>query len=374
MEPLKYFVFNKTNDFLSGYLEDVDVTERGIRLRTADAGRCGTFISLLMDSREEKNQWHRAVVRSEAYGDDSIRFRFYCCDFPQVMTDGRLREWNSIIADRTLAIEKKHEIMRPFLVHEVLNPVDILLCRARGRYLWMEIQLFCQAEFKPEIQNMKIYAENRSFLKYLPEIYQTEGQNGFLERYLSLFEAVYQDLDEKIRDAARQLDPQPADPEFLHWLAEWTGIRDVQLWPEDKLRILLRGIVKKNLTRGTRQYMEYMIETFTGEKPFFAEYAEIERYRENPKVYRILKQYYAHGPYEVNILVREQAVPVLSEQKALKKLIEDMKPAHIQVHLIILRPYIYLNQNVYIGINSMLGTYETANLNGVAAIPSVVDR
>ncbi|MFG6384519.1 MAG: hypothetical protein K1V96_09735, partial [Lachnospiraceae bacterium] len=51
---------------------------------------------------------------------------------------------------------------------------------------------------------------------------------------------------------------------------------------------------------------------------------------------------------------------------------EDMKPAHIEIHLIILKPYIYLNKNVYIGVNSVLGTYQVANLDGIAAIPSVV--
>lgn len=238
----------------------------------------------------------------------------------------------------------------------------------------MEIQLFCQAEFEPEILDMKIYAENRSFIRYLPEIYQTEDQTDFLERYLSLFEAVYQDLDTKIRNAACQLDPQSAEPDFLSWMAEWTGITEIHLWPEEKLRILLNGIVKKNLIRGTREYMEYIIRIFTGEKPFFVEYCEIEQYRDEPGVYENLKRYYAHGPYEVNILVREQAVPTLREQKALKKVIENMKPAHIEVHLVILRPYIYLNQNVYIGINSALGTYERAALSGMAGIPSIVNR
>lgn len=42
------------------------------------------------------------------------------------------------------------------------------------------------------------------------------------------------------------------------------------------------------------------------------------------------------------------------------------------MHLIILRPGIYLGQNVYAGVNSMLVAYEHANLNGVAAIPSIV--
>ena len=72
------------------------------------------------------------------------------------------------------------------------------------------------------------------------------------------------------------------------------------------------------------------------------------------------------------MFVREQAVPSLREQHALKKMIEDVRPAHIRMHLIIMRQGIYLGQNVYAGVNSALVAWERANLNGVAAIPSMV--
>ena len=372
MEPLKYFVFNKKRDYQAGYCEHMEILDHGIQLYAANAEEYGIFISRLMDSKEEGNKWHRAVIESADYGDDSIRFCFYCSDSSQIIVDDRVFEWNELIRSEDYTVEKKHEIMQPYLVHQMLNPQDVLLYHARGRYLWMEIQLFRQAEFIPKILGMRIYAENRSFINYLPEIYQREDQNDFLSRFLSLFEVVYQDLDTKIRDAKRQLDPRSAGPEFLNWMADWIGISHIYLWSEEKLRILLEGLVKKNLTRGTRSYMEYMIEVFTGEKPYFVEYCEIERYRRDPKVYYNLTQHYAHGPYEVNVLIREQAVPTLRKQKALKKIIEDVKPAQIEVHLIILRPYIYLNQNVYVGINSSLGTYQKAYLDGVTAIPSVV--
>jgi phage tail-like protein len=371
VDQLRYFVFNKKKDYEFGYRKDIRITKQGLALEEG-VSDSGVFISRLLDSGEEGNQWHRAVIESEGYGDDSIRFYFYCSDDPQVSMDGRECYWEEIIGNREISPEKKHSLMEPFLVHNVANPQDIMLYHARGRYLWMEIQLFCQAGFLPEIHHMKLYAGNRSFLSYLPMIYQTGGREDFLGRFLGMFEAVYQDLEERIADSARQLDPMAAEPEFLRWLARWVGIFDAHLWHEEKLRLLLEGIVKKNLIRGTREYMEHMIGTFTGERPFFLEYGEIEQYRGNDRAYQSLIRSYAHGPYEVSVLVREQAVPSLREQYALKKMIENIQPAHIRMHLIILRPGIYLGQNVYAGVNSMLVTYEHANLNGVAAIPSIV--
>lgn len=371
MDQLRYFVFNKKKDYESGYRKDIRITKQGLALEDG-VSDSGVFISRLLDSGEEGNQWHRAVIESEGYGDDSIRFYFYCSDESQVSVDGKMCDWEEVIGNREISPEKKRRLMEPFLVHIVANPQDIMLYHARGRYLWMEIQLFCQAGFLPEIRHMKLYAGNRSFLSYLPMIYQTGGREDFLGRFLGMFEAVYQDLEERIAGSARQLDPMAAEPEFLHWLARWVGISNAHLWQEEKLRLLLEGIVKKNMIRGTREYMEHMIGTFTGERPFFLEYGEIEQYRGNDRAYQSLIQSYAHGPYEVSVLVREQAVPSLREQYALKKMIEDLQPAHIRMHLMILRPGIYLGQNVYAGINSMLVAYENANLNGVAAIPSMV--
>ncbi len=369
---MKYFVFNKKRDYLHGYREHLRITKRGIAFDSKEAGQQGIFISRLLDSTEEGNLWHRAIIQSVRQGEDSIRFFFYCSDSTQIMVDEQVWEWSELIRSSEFTSKQKHDLMQPFLTHQVLNPQDILLYQAKGRYLWIEIQMLAWDHSSPEILDMKIYAEGHSFLQYLPEIYQAEPENDFLKRYLSLFESVYQDMDFKIRTAARQLDPQSASREFLFWMARWVGISDVQLWPEEKLRVLLNGIVRKNLIRGTKSYMEYMIEVFTGEPPLFVEYGEIEQYKEHPEVYRNLIRYYAHGPYEVTILVREQAVSSIQGQKALKKIIDNMKPAHLEVHLTFLRPYIYLNQNVYVGINSVLGIYQKARLNSMTAIPSVV--
>lgn len=370
MQQIRYIVFNKKKDYASGYRAGIRITERGLALE--EGQESGVFISRLLDSGEDGNQWQRAVIQSAAYGDDSVKFCFYCSDKGQAAIDGRSYRWEELLEDGDIPLEKKRKAMEPYLAHTVQNPQDILLYNARGRYLWMEIQLFCQAGFRPEICHMKIYAASPSFLSYLPAIYQGGGGEEFLGRFLGLFEAVYQDLNEKIADSAKQLDPAAAEPEFLHWLAKWVGISDAHLWQEQKLRVLLEGIVKKNLIRGTREYMEHMIGTFTGERPFFLEYGDIEKYKGNEAAYKSLRQSYACGPYEVSVLVREQAVPSPREQHALKKMIEDMKPAHINMHLVILRQGIYLGQNVYAGVNSVLAAYERANLNGVAAIPSMV--
>ena len=73
MDQLRYFVFNKRKDYESGYRNGIQITPKGIALMEGESQN-GTFISRLLDSGEEENQWHRAVIQSEDYGDDSINF------------------------------------------------------------------------------------------------------------------------------------------------------------------------------------------------------------------------------------------------------------------------------------------------------------
>ena len=147
MDQLRYFVFNKKRDYESGYQNGIRMTDQGIALEEGTSQN-GTFISRLLDSGEDGNQWHRAVISSKDYGDDSIKFYIYCSDRNVVPVDGRLRPWEELIRDREVPLEKKRRLMEPFLAHIVHNPGDILLYHARGRYLWMEVQLYCQAGFR----------------------------------------------------------------------------------------------------------------------------------------------------------------------------------------------------------------------------------
>ena len=112
MEQLKYFVFNKKRDYEFGYRKDIRITERGLALEEG-VSENGVFISRLLDSGEEGNQWHRAVIQSKGYGDDSVRFSFYCSDKAEVVVDDKICRWEEVIRSGDISFEKKHQLMEP---------------------------------------------------------------------------------------------------------------------------------------------------------------------------------------------------------------------------------------------------------------------
>jgi len=45
------------------------------------------------------------------------------------------------------------------------------------------------------------------------------------------------------------------------------------------------------------------------------------------------------------------------------------KPAHMECRIVALKPYIFLGQHSYLGINSVLGQYKAFQLDGLCAVP-----
>ena len=68
-------------------------------------------------------------------------------------------------------------------------------------------------------------------------------------------------------------------------------------------------------------------------------------------------------------MVNEEHVPSNKEYKTLVKIIENVKPAYMEFDLVILKPYIFLDNYTYMGVNTVLGSYKTLSLDGFSLVP-----
>ena len=105
-----------------------------------------------------------------------------------------------------------------------VNTDDFLLHELKGRYLWILIRIsgaavdshFC-------IEGFRVEFPWTSFSGYLPEIYQEAGQNSFFERYMAVFQSMYEDLEQQVDHLPRILDYESTPDENLETLLTWTG-------------------------------------------------------------------------------------------------------------------------------------------------------
>lgn len=136
------------------------------------------------------------------------------------------------------------------------NQRDILLENAVGQYLYVRLELVGGVEASPEIGSFRAYCPKQSYLRYLPAYFRRQGRDGrFLERYLSVFESEFVDVEEEIERLTRYVDPEGVPNEYLSWLSDWLAIEFDEEWPAAAKREFLGRAPTLFRLRGTREGM-----------------------------------------------------------------------------------------------------------------------
>ncbi|MEG1683324.1 MAG: phage tail protein [Oscillospiraceae bacterium] len=363
-----YFIFNKETDYRRGWLDNIACEDTGIRAENPD--RAGVLWSRLLDSREKETPWHRLTMDSTSLGEASVRFAFYCAESRTALWQGQSRDLGELLRDPALTDRDREELSAPYLVKTALNPKDILLHELTGRYVWFRAELRPQGGQSPAIGNLKLRFPKETWLQYLPEVYQDDpAGKSFTERFLGIFQSLYSDLDEEIREVARNFDPDVVGGAYLEWLASWLDVEDGYLWPEEKLRLLVRHGMELYRIRGTRRYVTEMVKLYTGQTPWVVEHSGVEPYLSDVGKTALLRELYGDSPYMVTLILDGSALADNEAHRALLRIVDNAKPAWIEVNLVVLKPYIFLDKYTYLGINSTLDRYRPLHLDGYSALP-----
>lgn len=354
-----YYILNKKEDFEKGVAENIDIEDRGISVKSGFHGT-GIFISDFYDSYETQTIWNRLIV--EKYGENVVKLTYYCSDDVSLLQD--------LFENENLSMQEINAYMEPFKIKTVVNAFDILLHDAVGQYFWFKIEILNLEDNKSQVQSIRIEFPIQSFLKYLPEVYQADEESKkFLEGYLAIFQSLYMDMEKKIDKVSSYFDPDVTNKEFLEWLCKWVKIENSYIWKEEKLRFLLKNITKFYEKTGTPKGISDIVELYADEKPYIVEYFHLKKFMKYKEQYEILSKLYSDNPYEFTVILSEKSIPTEKEYKEVYKLIEEFKPAHTEAKLVILKPYIFLGNYSYLGVNTYLNSDRTMILDGIATVP-----
>ena len=314
---MKYFVFNKPEDFQRGKWSGQE-----------------RFLSRILDSREPEAEWHRFVMDYSQGDNRMVLLEIFTAEQEEI--DGIRKIWQEREAgeaDRSLQKYKRAEIQNP--------KRDVLLTGVTGRYLWFSLRMWGNDDGRPVIRTVEIFFGVKSWTEFLPELYRDRG--SFLERYLAVLQTVYEEMERRIDRGAARLDLESADPDDFQELAEWLDMKDIHLWKEAALRRYLKEGAAVYRRRGTWPGMAELVECYTGERPYLWEETE--------------------GSPLLTIYVRERVVPTDQAYHALLKVVEEGRPAWLPIRLIVLRDYTILGAHTYLGINSVVRPYQRARLD-----------
>ena len=345
---MKYLLFNKETDYRRGLLENLCFRERELVLEDCDAKKAGRFLSRTLDSGEQETIWHRLVMDAWIGENMAIYVYLYATD-SKIRAGEVERRWKS----GEWALTDMVSLMADFQKLEVRNPVDILLHEVQGRYLWLGMVAWGNGAGSPAVRTIQIYFPKEVWNRYLPEIYQGENQE-FLERFLSIFQSIYEDFETRIRKDTSWLDLLSVDREMLNWLAGWIHVENGYLWTEECLRLYLMEGAALFARRGTARGLVRMIGIFTGETPYLAEMEPGE------------------DPHRFTLFLKEHVIADARSYLAVERMIREGKPADMEVNLVSLKPYLFLDRDTYLGINSRLNGYGPAVLGRESALDFVI--
>ncbi len=365
---LKYFIFNKEEDFSGGCIQGMSRDRDGIRLAD-DGGDRGVWVTRILDSREKDMEWHRLVFETVRRPDAPCTVTVYTADSLEFQRDGRLVSLPGLLKDETLDAEEKLRIMEPFVKKRVSGQRDILLHDVTGRYLWIAFELYRRGSEIVGLSDLCVYFPRQSWISYLPEVYQANDKNQFLERYLAVFQTLYEDLNLAIRRTPLLLDVDTTGSEFLPWLAGWLDIAESYMWSEEQLRGLLRRAVELYRKRGTREGMLDFIRLYTGGDAYMVEYHQLDAFMKQSGQKVILTRLYGGNPYVLSFILKKQDVPTQKEYRALIRVIQEIMPAQMELNLVILEPYLFLGDHTYLGVNTSLSEYRGLALDGQSMMP-----
>lgn len=259
------------------------------------------------DAGREGIEWHRValdIARSSA--STQVRLRYYATDDPAIGsfdagdlgTRGlepaaieTLREsgvaslWDLATADPAALAERNgrysaatirswSEAAGETLVDHAdgnwslvgtIDPEDTLLEAATGRYLYVAVELVGTPTAAPHIESVTAYCPRQSYLRYLPELYQDDDRSAaFLERYLSVFETSFVEIESEIEHFGRYVDPGGVPSESLEWLETWLAADEYRSWPESARRELLARAPELYKKRGTKAGLRATLELYLG--------------------------------------------------------------------------------------------------------------
>jgi phage tail-like protein len=134
-----------------------------------------------------------------------------------------------------------------------------------GQFLRLRFTFTSGGQSTPRLSAIKVFFPRQSYLQYLPAIYQQDDDSrDFLDRFLSLFQSVFDEFDAAIDDMGRLFDPDSVPPQYFDWLAAWLQLPTDPTWPLAKKRQMLGSAAVKYRSRGTVAGITQAIADYAG--------------------------------------------------------------------------------------------------------------
>lgn len=199
-----------------------------------------TLTSQSLDSLDENTRWYKITMDLDTPPNTFVKLSYFCTN--DEMLENEIYEWKS----------------------GPVNSKSVLILDCVGRYLVLKVELSSLDEkASPRFSKMTVHFSVPTYLRYLPDIYQEDEQSKiFLEKFLSIFQTLFEDTQNKIFSFVKHLDVRTTPDAFLPWLSSWISIGHREGWSSESLRSLLESAPELFRKRGTKKGLEEILSIY----------------------------------------------------------------------------------------------------------------
>lgn len=332
----------------------------------------GVYYSKLFDSVRKDTVWHRLLLKKAHLPERTkVDIHFHVSDDP--VSHEFVNEWTEVLSSPRNGLKGK----------------DGLIMNAKGRYLRLKIEMYGDALHTPRINALQIYFPRLSYLRYLPATYQEDPVGrDFFERFLSLFESFSSGMEQQIAQLSRHFDAEATPEKFLNWLGSWLATTRDDAWSVEKRRALLKRAYSLYKRRGTLDGLSELIELFASTRPLIIEHFKTRRpvvlgadarvglstvvgqsfdkrliLEESSRIGSFVLNEEEDPPeipfeadaFDFTILVDTSQLKDAEQEAALRRLIDDEKPAHTRCFIRTGRDAEGRNADMQLGAHTLVG-------------------
>lgn len=218
-----------------------------------DAGATGLFeqqgqlLTRAIDSGVPRCRWHRLRIDADVPPGTTLEVAVSTseAEAPAAQGGANTAPWNAFASG----------IPHPDDWQTVAAPAsDTLLIRQpAGRYLFLRMRLTGPGTTTPVVRRLHLDLPRATSADLLPAIYRAEADSAdFTERFMALFDATFEELDEAVRRAPALFDASGVPDKLLPWIGRILGMAIDPGLSADRRRTLLKAAPNLFRRRGTR--------------------------------------------------------------------------------------------------------------------------
>lgn len=363
-----YMTLNRASEWRRALIHNLTVQGHSL-VTDGRTGGTAVMITGSCDSTELDFIW-RSMLLDVSLGDNIImKLSAYAANTTIVAAGERTIELDSFLRDDSVPASERLALIDGIFKPLVSNCTDVPI-NLRGRYIWIRIEFIMLESRDVELRKIKLLLNSERMVDYLPEIYRAEdGENGFLTRFMSIFDSIFFEMDDAIAELDRSLDYRIAKDKMLKYLAEWLSVEDTAYLTDEQLRKKIEEAIAEHRCIGVKKGIVRWIESETGVTPNIIEYFDVRNMIYEGKDRETYHRLFGDNPFKFFVVLPEGIFANAHETNHFMQQLKKRIPAYTEAEIVIARNNVILENHTYLGSNTVLSDYTEADM-GTANILS----